>query len=447
MPEQSSPLWLAQLFAILHISSRLGNHAASETPDSTDASLEKDLFLRCAGSCLVLGKYAQPQRYVVEALLLYAQCKYISKLDQMEESGALLGVIVRVAMRMGYHRDAKHLSGISAFDGEMRRRTWAVIRQLDILGSFQMGLPNFIQSNFCDTDIPRNLMDNDFDDQTMQLPPSRPDTEPTDMLYYIAKSRMLNVLGEIIKLSLSLEIVPYDEVMRLDGQLRLVHDSIPLHLRMRPISQCFADPTHLILGRVNCELLYQKSVCVLHRKYIGNDPSYGRSREACTDAALTILDIQAQLREESRPGGHLFRDRWMLSSITLHDFLLAATIICFGLFENQKVALEDPSIFDHKVDALKRSQGTFLEQSAHSKQAARCAAAIGYMLPRIESEAPKHNNTVETLETSGHQGHPSQIHNGGSYYKELLVEPELQLNDTETVDWVCPHLDFASLRP
>jgi Fungal specific transcription factor domain len=119
----------------------------------------------------VLGKYARPQKYAVEGLLLYAQSKYMSNLDPVERFWALFGVVIRLALRVGYHRDPDHLPGISVFEGEMRRHTWAIIRQLDILESFQMGLPGSIQAHFCDTEIPRNLNDNDFGKATVRLPP------------------------------------------------------------------------------------------------------------------------------------------------------------------------------------------------------------------------------------------------------------------------------------
>lgn len=212
-PAQVSPIWLAQLFAILSIAFRLDSASASDMSPSTDAHLGRDLFLRASANALVLGKYKTPQRHAVEALLLYSQSRYISNLDSVQELWTSFGVIVRLAMLMGYHRDAQHLTGMSAYEGEMRRRTWAVIQQLDVLHSFQIGLPSFIHCDVCDAEIPHNLTDNDFDEFTAHLPASKPDSETTDILYFIVRSRMLNLVREVIRLSLTLNPVPYDEVM------------------------------------------------------------------------------------------------------------------------------------------------------------------------------------------------------------------------------------------
>jgi hypothetical protein len=65
--------------------------------------------------------------------------------------------MIRLAFRMGYHRDPKHLVGISVFDGEMRRRVWLNLVQIEALMSYQLGFPSMIPSEFCDTEVPRNL--------------------------------------------------------------------------------------------------------------------------------------------------------------------------------------------------------------------------------------------------------------------------------------------------
>jgi Fungal specific transcription factor domain len=64
-------------------------------------------------------------------------------------------MIVRTALRMGYHRDARHSARISPFHGEMRRRAWAVIFGLDIIVSSQIGLPRMIKERQSDTAEPQ----------------------------------------------------------------------------------------------------------------------------------------------------------------------------------------------------------------------------------------------------------------------------------------------------
>ena len=364
----------------------------------------------------------------------------MSNLDSVQEVWTSLGIVVRLAMLMGYHRDAKQLPGITAFDGEMRRRTWAVIQQLDLLSSFQMGLPSLVQADASDAELPRNLLDDDFDELTPHLPASRPDTESTDILYFIVKSRILGIVQVVVRTSLSLRAVSCAEVKAVDTQLRRVHELTPPSLRRRPVSKSFTDPTQLIVARINCELLFQKGLCVLHRKYLNDDPGHSWSRETCTSAALTILEIQAELQELSLRGGQLSRDRWLLSSITLHDFLLAATIICMDLSQMPGTVLEAPSTtevaFEDKLGALQRAHAIFKEQSAYSKQARRCTDAIGYMLPRIETKLAERVTSAELANNANQQGDLREDPTTASERPQVRPEAISLPNESEIVDWV-----------
>lgn len=81
------------------------------------------------------------------------------------------------------------------------------------------------------------------------------------------------------------------------------------------------------------------------------------------EAALEILARQADMHQAFQPGGRLQEDQWMLSSLTIHDFLLAAMVICLDLYvrlESHTTAFVDERA-DHgfvsrEIGALKTSQ-------------------------------------------------------------------------------------------
>jgi hypothetical protein len=153
-------------------------------------------------------------------------------------------------MRMGYHRDPSHYPKISVFHAEMRRRIWSTIVVGDILAVAQVCLPKLINESQVDTKPPRNLLDEDCDEQTAELPSSRPDTESTLMSYAIMKYRLTVVSGMIAEQATSIQVVSYtNDVMRLDKILHEVHDSMPLGLRMRPIVSSVIDSSALIVRR------------------------------------------------------------------------------------------------------------------------------------------------------------------------------------------------------
>jgi hypothetical protein len=84
------------------------------------------LFTR-TGQALVTGGYHKARPYSVEAVFLYALCKHLQKDDPDADTLMIMGVSARLAVRMGYHRDPRHLAKFSPFESEMRRRTFSLL--------------------------------------------------------------------------------------------------------------------------------------------------------------------------------------------------------------------------------------------------------------------------------------------------------------------------------
>ncbi|KAL5045078.1 hypothetical protein BDW71DRAFT_208680 [Aspergillus fruticulosus] len=119
--------------------------------------LATGILLQSGGptQCLVLGVYTKPTAYSVDALLLYLYSEFLPFEDTQLGLDVVLATIVRGSMRMGYHRNPSHYPYISIFAGEMRRPMWALLIQLDILVSLQVGLPQMINERDSDTQPPR----------------------------------------------------------------------------------------------------------------------------------------------------------------------------------------------------------------------------------------------------------------------------------------------------
>ncbi|MBE7181406.1 MAG: fungal specific transcription factor domain-containing protein, partial [Terriglobus roseus] len=292
-PYETSPLWISMLFSICCMSATLSEAVGSEPSTPEDQPSPRATFLNAACQCLRLGGFLRPKRWVVEALGLYAHSKFMSTLDPARDVGVIFAIVVRLAYRSGYHRDPSQFAHISVFDGEMRRRTWAMCRQFDLMVSFQLGLPNLIPHNSWDTQNPRNLHDADFDEDCKVLPPSRPETEASQILYFIVKSRLMTTFGKVCAHALTFTDCDPATcarfIMELDREVRATYATVPEVLHIKPMSQSYADPSYLTMVRTNCEFLYQKSLLVLHRKYMTQDVHYhAGSIKACTDAALAI---------------------------------------------------------------------------------------------------------------------------------------------------------------
>lgn len=324
-------------------------------------------------------------------------------------------MIVRLSMRMGFHRvcsrpsmmkdmysqllqDPKYYPNLSPFQGEMRRRVWTFVRQSDLLFSFQIGLPSMIRLGDCDTELPRSLFDDEFDEDTKELPPSRSPSTPTPVSYMIAKANLAFSFGKIVECLHCIRTPPYEEVMRLDHDLRGALASLPSHLILRTMEESLLDPVATLMMRFGIEILYHKSQCVLHRRFLSKareNNRYAYSRRTCVDSAMKLLQHQTTLHYESRQGCRLHSVKWYINSLTTHDFLLAATVVCLDLWCSAEAAKLGQCAGEYElwaserraemVRALEVSREIWLELRDQSMEAFKASEILGVMLTTLKT--------------------------------------------------------------
>jgi hypothetical protein len=281
-----------------------------------------------------------------------------------------------------------------------------VVETFDLLLSFQAGLPPIIHEDEYDTDPPSNLFDTDFNENCKVLPPSRPSTDPTPMLYFCYKSRLAKMLRSVIRHVLALKPTSHEATMKLDRAIHETHVDIPPSLRMRSLSSQFMDPAYVIMNRLNIDQMYLRCLCVLHRKYLSqhrSDPTFDYPRRTCTDAALQLLKYQAELHVACQPGGQFSNDEWMFTSLQLHDFLVAAMIICLDLYESHTkpatatAAPQDSKAQNEKYDALKLSHDIWSSRKTTSRDARRASDVLAVMLSKV-ARPSLISNPVNTIQ-------------------------------------------------
>jgi hypothetical protein len=336
-PAGTSVVWLGMCYAMMTLALQSYHRAGDEPPDYRGRALElSHEHRRLTAQCILLADITQPIAQLLETLVLHVQAEYGRSRDAEPSVLLMTGICVRLAIRMGYHRDPGPHVNISPFMGEMRRRVWIFVRQIDLLISFQFGMPSIVRSDHVDTQAPRNLYDDEMHEDMKELPASRPSFEATPMTYMIAKSRITFTFGRIVERTGSITNQPsYEETMSFDQQLRDIRASHPPLLQMRTFQDSARDPANLIMQRIGLELVYLRSIFVLHRRFIAkgrDNPRYAYSRRACIDASMEMLTHQATLHEEAQPGGRLRSVKWYISSLTTHDFMLAAMNVCMDLF-------------------------------------------------------------------------------------------------------------------
>lgn len=192
-------MWIGQLYGIFTLSvfyeimtkgpSSLAGMPLQEPSDAVTIYREKTI------QCLVLGNYTNPGPYTVETLFLYYVSAHFRSTDTLFGAWLIFALLIRAAMRLGFHRDASHYPNISVFKGEMQRRLWGSLVHLDLQTSLQVGLPRMIREGMYDTQPARNLMDEDFSENTTVLPLPRPDHELTAVGCSNIKHSITKVLG------------------------------------------------------------------------------------------------------------------------------------------------------------------------------------------------------------------------------------------------------------
>ncbi|KAG9230604.1 fungal-specific transcription factor domain-containing protein [Amylocarpus encephaloides] len=402
-PAKTSIVWLGLLYSILCLAMQSYHKIGDEPLEWKGRTLElaAEYRLRTV-QCLVNSDYTKSSIYTIETLILYVHGEYASRWDAEVGIWVICGMIVRLAMRMGYHRDPSNYAGIPPYQAEMRRRIWAFVRQMDTMFSFQLALPGMVRSSDCDAALPRNIFEDEFGPDFKVLPPARPFSEPTPVSYMIIKAHITSEFGSILEEvnAVNGKSIGYDDILKRDNRLRELKNNMPPHLRLRPLEECMHDPATLLMQRFNIDILWQKTMCVLHRKYISRahtNPRYAHSRRAGVDASMEILRHQSKLHRESQPGGRMRAMKWFISSLTKHDYLLAAMIVCLDL-NYEKVcenATERPQNHDpyfwnptqraEMLTALETSQAIWKESSEASMEAFKAFNILNVILEKLKS--------------------------------------------------------------
>ncbi|KZF19520.1 putative fungal-specific transcription factor, partial [Xylona heveae TC161] len=378
-PSSAPIMWVGLLFSMICLAVVISD----ATNEAEQLSLQIGLYREKIVQCLILGEYTKGRPYVLETVIHYLYVEFCMRADADKDIWFLLALEVNLAMRMGCHRDPSHFPGISPLQGEMRRRLWTAVLIGDILISSQMGMPRMISDWQCDTAEPQNLNDADLDEDTTELPPQRPETEHTTALGAIARRRMAIALGTIMDLTDAVKPCSYAEVMRVDGILHDAAASIPAPLKMKPMAASITDSAQVIMARLFISHMFYKGQIMLHRRFLYMDsPSRDEdplaySRKACLDAALSTLEIQRILDEETCPGGQLHAVRWRLTSSIHHQFLTATMILCSLLHRGKTLDRKEEIL-----TALRRARTIWIRRSSISQEAKKAADTVSIVLAR-----------------------------------------------------------------
>ncbi|EJP68660.1 fungal specific transcription factor [Beauveria bassiana ARSEF 2860] len=332
-PDSASLPWIAQLFMILALGVIFNYFSSPEElrAESTIPVLQRiQTFRSCAGWALVWSKYTNPTSETIPAFVLYVEAYFLFSRAAQMSCYTLSAVCLRLMLKLGMHRDPSGLADLSPYEGEMRRRWWSMACQIELLVSFHMGLPSMLHGIESDVEIHGNYQDEDFGEETEEMPAPRSLQDYTSLSYSINKTKILRVFGRIARQAHALTPPSYTDTMRLDVVLNATWDEVPPFLRVKPLDQCIGDAPMLLIQRYGIEALYHKCRCVLHRRHLAEPvprAEHDYARQQCLEAAVALLDIQVTIWNATRPGSMLSMCGWFVTSLSVHDFMLAAMVI------------------------------------------------------------------------------------------------------------------------
>ncbi|KAG5801851.1 hypothetical protein H9Q74_012438 [Fusarium xylarioides] len=301
-PSAVSIIWVGFLFSITSMAVSLqkkeaGMHGLSASELQTTLDTYRTLTIHC----LVAGNYLRASAHTVETLLLHFAIDQEADTDANIGNWVLMGVIIRIAMRMGLHLPKSGFRVSSKIPNATlaRPRTfWIAI---------------LVEHN--------------------TLPPERPRSEPSMLAFHIHRHGVIEVAAEIYDTT---EAGPPSSatIATLQAKLEKATYSLPDWLRLKPLEESIADSPTTILNRMMLDIIAQKAIYLLHRhSFVGGSAGEEsvRSSEICTKAALSILEHQRRMNEETQPGGLMYNIRWRVAAPLRSEFMQATMMLCFAL--------------------------------------------------------------------------------------------------------------------
>lgn len=309
----------------------------------------------------------------------------------------------------------------------------------------QFGVPCIVHEADTDAGHPTNLLDSDWDEDSLVLPPERPLNEPTPVLLYCFKSRLLRLTRKVIRHALSPRPPAYSDTVNLSNELHSVWATVPPFLKVeRKLRDCaFDKPAGTITHSMMLTMVYLQAICVLHRGYLTyekDNPVYEPSRNEVRAAALRTIELQVEFETETKPGGRLAGERQLANSISTHAFLLASTIVCLDLTESVGLCPESAETA-RKVSALKDAYDIWNARKATSRDAVHATKVLGAIIKKVHASLRDARRERE-LQIISEQSSLNGVSSSSDGFDLMSQDWDAEmpfgeiLNDPDTIDWV-----------
>ncbi|KAL5092462.1 hypothetical protein Trisim1_001715 [Trichoderma cf. simile WF8] len=252
----------------------------------------------------------------------------------------MTGIAVRIAQRMGLHRDGEGL-GLSPFDVQMRRRLFWQLLPLDGYAGQVSGTGISISPNSWDTKPPLNINDAQIYPGMTHQPEEL--NCASEMIYCLTKAELSNLYT---RTGVETKDAGGTIQLKASGELERLIDVVESTIETKYLRYCdIINPLHfLVLGSVRSAtnaVRLRNRISPLMNNTIGD-----AERKQLCDLALKILDTDCTLYGNPQ----LRRFRWKIKAVFLWDALMCilTSLAKVGIFSH----MERNSIWSKTADVF-----------------------------------------------------------------------------------------------
>ncbi|KAI0541396.1 fungal-specific transcription factor domain-containing protein [Xylaria digitata] len=187
---------------------------------------------------------------------------------QNHEAWQHLGLLVRMAMTMGLHRDPSEFSHkIVPFWAEQRRKLWITILELDIHMSMQCNLPSCIREGDFTCQSPRNLNDDELYPNMIELPPPKPIEVDTNSRIQVFAAMTLITRFKAVDLVNRIDTLQdYQQILDIGSELEQALDDIRCVLPQRHVSNV-TQARRQWMTRITLDMNCRRPLLALYRPF------------------------------------------------------------------------------------------------------------------------------------------------------------------------------------
>ncbi|KAJ9629210.1 hypothetical protein H2204_008850 [Knufia peltigerae] len=274
--------FIPQLVGVLLVGASIGTHEECEIGAST-SMLHPSRVLKFMRD--FLDKVQPRQRYLlpvlqVKMLTLVCHWSYLGRLDDLIRMN---GEILRDALIMVLNEDPSRQSGIGVFEGELRRRLWMTVVEIDLMLCILCKIPCMVPPYT--SKPPRNINDDEIYDGIQVLPESRPVEEWTDGLcqHMLSKSFPLRLMA--CRQMDGTSRISFEDLRVFTRDLEKILQELPSPLRFTYQGDQASKTPPRLLARMELDFSIRRPLMHLYTCFVASSDAHDVSQE-CTDGFL-----------------------------------------------------------------------------------------------------------------------------------------------------------------